>query len=114
MQAGSRRHGDSIDTPARNARHRAWEGMMTDIDEFGEAMEARSGLRLRRWRILVAHDANAATCDPLIAALEPAFPRVEVTDVSSIDGARAALATSSFDACLVCLDLQPAPLAGVR
>ncbi len=78
-------------------------------------MEADSGIRrARRWRLLLAHDATAATCDPLAFAVEAALGNVDITDASSADDARAALQAGRFDVCLVCLDLQPAPLGGVR
>lgn len=78
-------------------------------------MEADSGIRrARRWRLLLAHDATAATCDPLAFAVEAALGNVDITDASSADDARAALQTSQFDVCLVCLDLAPAPFGGVR
>lgn len=78
-------------------------------------MEADSGIRrARRWRLLLAHDATAATCDPLAFAVEAALGNVDITDASSADDARAALQSGHFDVCLVCLDLAPAPLGGVR
>ena len=83
--------------------------------KFGEPVEAESGLRLaRRWRILLAHDATATTCDPLVDAIEGALGNVDINESSSIDDAQVALRTSRFDVCLVCLDLPPAPLGGVR
>lgn len=78
-------------------------------------MEADSGVRrARRWRLLLAHDATAATCDPLAFAVEAALGNVDMVDASSADDARAALQAAPFDVCLVCLDLPPAPLGGVR
>ncbi|MCC6553626.1 MAG: hypothetical protein IT372_11485 [Polyangiaceae bacterium] len=64
--------------------------------------------------MLLAHDASAATCDALAVAIESALGDVELIDASSIHGARSAVATELFDACLVCLDLPPAPLGGAR
>jgi hypothetical protein len=69
---------------------------------------------VRRWRLLLAHDATASTCDPLIDAIEGALGNVDVSESSSVDDARVALQTSRFDLALVCLDLPPAPLGGVR
>jgi hypothetical protein len=79
---------------------------------------ASIGTRPRGWRILVAHDAHATTCDGLLLAVERAFSgttgNIDVTDASSADDARAVLQYAAVDACLVCLDLPPAPLGGVR
>ncbi|WP_437718850.1 hypothetical protein WMF45_22035 [Sorangium sp. So ce448] len=69
---------------------------------------------VRGFRILLAHDARAATCDALARAIEGALTNVEIVDASSIDDALLASATERFDACLVCLDLPPAPLGGAR
>lgn len=88
--------------------------------KFGEPVEAgSSGLRLvRRWRLLLAHDATAATCDSLIDAIEGALGNVDINESSSIDDARVALHPDThggrFDVCMICLDLPPAPLGGVR
>ncbi len=96
--------------------------------ELGEPVEAGSGLRRVRLRVLLAHDASAVTCDPLIEALEAAFGSVDVSESPSVhdafDAVRASIvdldapelgATGArFDVCLVCLDLPPAPLGGVR
>ena len=83
--------------------------------EFGPAVEDGSGLRLvRRWRLLVAHDATASTCDPLIDAIEGALGHVDVYESSSIDDARVAIESARFDLALVCLDLPPAPQGGAR
>src|SRR5262245_20004063 len=70
--------------------------------------------RLRRWRVLLAHDARASTCDSITTALEEMLRDVEIVDASSIDAAQASLSSVPFDACLVCLDLPPAPVGGVR
>lgn len=101
-------------------------------DRLGEPVEDGSGLRrVRRWRLLLAHDATAATCDPLVDAVEGALGNVDINESSSIDDARVALrssrlapthahaphdssAGSRFDLCMICLDLPPAPLGGVR
>jgi hypothetical protein len=100
--------------------------------KFGHPVEDGSGLRLvRRWRLLLAHDATASTCDYLIDAIEGALGNVDVNESTSVDDARVALdnftlrehpphdggggpRSSRFDLCMVCLDLPPAPLAGVR
>ncbi len=66
------------------------------------------------WRLLLAHDASASTCDPLIDAIAGALGNVDVSESSSIDDARVALHTSRFELVMVCLDLPPAPLGGVR
>lgn len=68
----------------------------------------------RGFRVLLAHDAHAATCDALTHALEASMTNVEIVDASSVDDALLASATERFDAFLVCLDLPPAPLGGVR
>jgi CheY-like chemotaxis protein len=62
--------------------------------------------------VLLAHNAVTATCDALARLLETSG--VEVVDASSMDDARLALETETFDACLICLDLPPAPLGGAR
>jgi hypothetical protein len=86
-------------------------------------VEEKSGVRqARRWRLLLAHDATASTCDPLLDALEGALGEVDVSESSSIDDARLAIRGSGdddpmgarFHLALVCLDLPPAPLGGVR
>jgi hypothetical protein len=79
----------------------------------------------RRWRLLLAHDATASTCDLLIDAIEGALGNVDISESSSIDDARVAVRASGhfgdgglwenrFDVAMVCLDLPPAPLGGVR
>lgn len=65
-------------------------------------------------RFLLAHDIGASTCDVLLGALDDAFDDLEVVEACSVADAEDALEASSFDACLVCLDLPPAPTAGVR
>jgi len=77
-------------------------------------MKLLSGLRpVRRWRILLAHGATAA-CDPLFYAIESALGSVDLSEAVSVDGARAALQSGQFNLCMVCLDLPPAPVGGVR
>jgi hypothetical protein len=97
--------------------------MMGRGHKFGQPVEDRSGLRkARRWRLLLAHDATASTCDPLLDALEGALGEVDVSESSSIDDARVAIRGAAdddpqgarFHLALVCLDLPPAPLGGVR
>jgi hypothetical protein len=105
--------------------------MMGTGDRLGEPVEDGSGLRrVRRWRLLLAHDATAATCDPLVDAVEGALGNVDINESSSIDDARVALHSRhdgggapgyadgarppGFDLAMVCLDLPPAPLGGVR
>jgi hypothetical protein len=91
------------------------EGMMGKPDGFGDTMELGSGIRAaRRFRVLLAHDATAATCDALVSAIERAPKNLDLTDASSVDDARLALQTGIFHIGLVCLDLPPAPLGGVR
>jgi hypothetical protein len=81
----------------------------------------------RRWRLLLAHDATASTCDPLIDAIEGALGNVDIYESSSVDDARDVLRSSlaeydfpsnergaRFDICLICLDLPPAPTGGAR
>lgn len=96
---------------------------------FGGSVEPGSGMRrARRWRVLLAHDASAS-CDVLLDAIEGALGTVDIYESSSVDDARDALRTSradseapwpgevmrpTFDLCMVCLDLPPAPLGGVR
>lgn len=82
--------------------------------EFGEPMQGASGIRAVRWRLLLAHDASAATCDPLAFVVESALGAVDITDASSVDDARLALFSVDFHVALVCLDLPPAPSGGVR
>jgi DNA-binding MurR/RpiR family transcriptional regulator len=83
--------------------------------QLGAPMEASSGLRpARRWRLLLAHDAAAPTCDDLPDAILDALGNVDVVDASSMEDARVTLGASNFDVCLVCLDLPPAPSAGAR
>jgi DNA-binding NarL/FixJ family response regulator len=90
------------------------EGMMSQDHELGKPVEAASGVRTVRWRLLLAHDATASTCDPLAFAVEAALGNADVNDASSVDDARAALESSDFHVCLVCLDLPPVPHGGVR
>jgi hypothetical protein len=76
---------------------------------------SRSGFRpLKHWRLLLAHDVSTRTCDALAIGIHRAIGHVEIVDASSLADARAALEVSRFDACLVCLDLPPAPRGGVR
>lgn len=97
--------------------------------KFGEPVEPGSGMRLaRRWRLLLAHDATASTCDPLIDAIEGALGNVDIYESASVDDARDVLRSSvadhdapfghdvgaRFDLCMICLDLPPAPTGGVR
>jgi hypothetical protein len=83
--------------------------------KLGQPVEDGSGMRIvRRWRLLLAHDATASTCDLLIDAIEGALGNVDVSESSSVDDARVALQTTRFDLAMVCLDLPPAPLGGVR
>jgi hypothetical protein len=93
------------------------EGMMGTGHKLGQPVEdgSESGLRLvRRWKVLLAHDANASTCDLLIDALEGALGNVDIAESSSVEDARVATHTTRYDVALVCLDLSPAPLGGVR
>jgi hypothetical protein len=69
---------------------------------------------MRRWRVLIAHDAMASTCDAIASGLEGVLRDVELVDASSIEAALATLSTMTIDVCLVCLDLPPAPVGGVR
>ena len=82
--------------------------------EFGGPMQGASGIRSVRWRLLLAHDASASTCDPLAFVVESALGHVDITDASSVDDARVALFSVDFHVALVCLDLPPAPSGGVR
>src|ERR1700733_9384818 len=89
---------------------------------LGPPVEAGSGARLlRRWRVLLAHDATAATCHSLIDAVETALGNVDVSESSSVEDARCALrfgphdrASGRVHLAMVCLDLPPAPLGGLR
>ena len=108
---------------------------MAPAHKFGQPVEDGSGLRvMRRWRLLLAHDASASTCDSLIDAIDSALVNVDLNESSSVDDARVALHTAyeggtghdgrpklrapkephRFHLCMVCLDLPPAPLGGVR
>ena len=93
--------------------------------ELGQPVKDGSGLRRVRRRVLLAHDASTVTCNPLVDALEGAFRSVDIVESSSVQDAQDALRTSlldpdapvfgpRFDVCMVCLDLPPAPLGGVR
>lgn len=75
-------------------------------------------------RVVVAHDMSLRTCDGLLEALELTLGSIETSytgdlgegpfvEVSSLGAARAVI-TPETDLVLVCLDLRPAPLAGVR
>jgi hypothetical protein len=90
--------------------------MMGTGHELGEpVVDESSGLRrIRRWRLLLAHDATASTCEPLIDAIEGALGNVDVNESSSVDDAQVALHSGPIDLAMVCLDLPPAPLGGVR
>lgn len=97
-------------------------------NKLGEVVEPGSGLRkARRFRLLLAHDASASTCNALIDAIEGALGNVDVYESSSVDDARDSLRASladadtpwmddgpRFDLAMVCLDLPPAPAGGVR
>jgi hypothetical protein len=88
--------------------------MMATGYEFGEPMQGASGIRSVRWRLLLAHDASSTTCDSLALVVESALGSVDITDASSVDDARVALFSVDFHVALVCLDLPPAPVGGVR
>lgn len=89
---------------------------------LGPPVEAGSSVRpARRWRVLLAHDATAATCNSLIDAVEAALGNVDVSESSSVEDARLALrlgphdgTSGRFHLAMVCLNLPPAPLGGVR
>ena len=86
-----------------------WElvGAMSD--------EAPSGTRQRRrWKILLAHDVAASTCDALFGIIESALGDVEIIDASSVDDARTWLLQGEIDVVLICLDLPPTLIGGVR
>lgn len=70
------------------------------------------GLAVEQPRVLLAHNATTATCDALARLIEASG--AELVDASSSEDARLAVASETFDACLICLDLQPAPVAGAR
>lgn len=106
--------------------------------QLGQPVEDRSGLRRAlRWRLLLAHDATASTCNPLLDSIGAALGEVDISESSSVDDALLSVGLSvggSFDVgyrdapandhldvapqrfhlALVCLDLPPAPLGGVR
>jgi len=78
-------------------------------------MEAVSEIRpIRSWRILLAHDASAPTCDALIGTVESVLGSIDLYDASSLEDARATLSSVSVHICLACLDLPPVPTAGAR
>jgi hypothetical protein len=84
---------------------------------LGEPVEEGSGSglrRVRRWRVLLAHDAAASTCDLLLETIEGALGNVEITESSSVEDARVAVHTNRHDIAMICLDLAPAPVGGVR
>jgi hypothetical protein len=91
--------------------------MMASGDRLGEPVKdaTGSGLRVvRRWKVLLAHVASASTCDLLLDAIEGALGNVDVTESSSVDDARLATRRVPHDIVMVCLDLPPAPMGGVR
>src|SRR3954470_20520393 len=94
--------------PGNSSRDGSLEGMMAAGHKLGEPVEAgSSGLRrVRRWRLLLAHDATSATCDSLIDAIEGALGNVDIYESSAIDDARVALLPDAhggrFDVCMVC------------
>jgi hypothetical protein len=89
---------------------------MREGRELKQQMDSsRSGFRpLKYWRLLLAHDVTTRTCDALSSGIHRAMRNVEIVDASSLADARSALQVSRFDACLICLDLPPAPRGGVR
>jgi hypothetical protein len=90
---------------------------MAIAGEVGGPMseDSPSGTRLRRrWRVLLAHDAAATTCDGLFGVIEHVLGDVEIVDASSIDDARGWLHQGEIDVALVCLDLPPSLIGGVR
>jgi hypothetical protein len=91
------------------------EGMMTLGHEFGDTVVANASLLPQRpWRFLLAHDASAKTCRPLLQSVERALGNVDIVDAASVEHALAELRDSTFDACFVCLDLPPVPIGGAR
>ncbi len=85
--------------------------------KLGQPVEdgTESGLRLvRRWKVLLAHDATAATCNLLLDAIGGALGNVDVAESSSVDHALTTAQPGRYEVALVCLDLPPAPLGGVR
>jgi DNA-binding NarL/FixJ family response regulator len=91
--------------------------MMGTGHKLGEPVEEGSGSglrRVRRWRVLLAHDAVASTCDLLLETIEGALGNVEITESSSVEDARVAAHTGHPDIAMICLDLPPAPVGGVR
>src|SRR5262245_44496777 len=91
---------------------REFEGPVRTSEQRTPGRDA--GQERRPWRMLLARDASSTTCDGLVSSLEDAFDDLEIVDASSVDDARASLSRARFDACLICLDLPPAPIAGVR
>jgi hypothetical protein len=89
---------------------------------LGLPVEAGSSVRpVRRWRVLLAHDATTATCNSLIDTVEAALGNADVSESSSVEDARLSLrigphegVRARFHLAMVCLDLPPAPLGGVR
>lgn len=87
----------------------------------GAMKPGNSGTRSVRWRVLLAHDGNAKTCDQLADAILGALGNVEILDAASVQGGAAVLEpqtgqtrAESIDVCFVCLDLAPAPTGGAR
>ena len=88
---------------------------MTLGHEFRDTVVANASLLPQRpWRFLLAHDASAKTCRPLLQSIERALGNVDIVDAASIDHALTELRDSTFDACFVCLDLPPVPVGGAR
>jgi DNA-binding NarL/FixJ family response regulator len=88
---------------------------MASGHELGDLVDARASLLPRRsWRFLLAHDATAPTCKPLMQSVERALGKVDIVASASVEHALAELRDSTFDACFVCLDLPPVPAGGAR
>lgn len=70
--------------------------------------------RVKRYRALLARDLSSATCEPLIESLEQVLTQLTLSHTGSIEDAETLLRSEAFDLVLACLDLPPAPSAGVR
>lgn len=84
------------------------------LESLRDGFAERSVGGLGPVRVLLAHDPSTRTCDALCEALRAAFGEVDICDAPSVAYARTVGHVQRFDVNLVCLDLPPAPVGGVR
>ncbi len=88
---------------------------MGERGRFRAAMtETKTDGGARSRRILVARDPRLSTCDALVQGVESLIDDLELTEAYSVEAARSWAKSGTFDLCLVCLDLPPAPRGGAR